>query len=43
MNQTECERVSRIAGGAHSVVWGLLGICVAAATFYDISRWLTDW
>ena len=37
------ERVSRAAGGAQVVVWSFLGICVVAATAYDVAHWVTGW
>jgi len=45
MNQdhSNCDRVSRIAEAPHVLVWGVLGVCVVAATFYDVSRWVTGW
>lgn len=43
MNRTDCDQVSRIAGGAHSLVWALFIAVVAAATLYDVSHWVTGW
>jgi hypothetical protein len=40
---SHCDRVSRIAEAPHVLVWGVLGVCVAAATFYDVSHWMTGW
>jgi hypothetical protein len=34
---------SRVGGIARGLVWGALGICVAAATIYDIGHWITVW
>jgi hypothetical protein len=42
-NHNNCDRVSRIAEAPHVLVWGVLGVCVVAATFYDVSRWVTGW
>jgi hypothetical protein len=39
----DSERVSRAAGGAQIFVWSMLGICVVAATAYDVSHWVTGW
>jgi len=43
MNRTDCDQVSRIAGGAHSLVWALFIVVVAAATLYDVTHWVTGW
>jgi hypothetical protein len=43
MSRADCERVSRIAGGAHSLVWPLFIAVVAVATVYDVTQWVTGW
>jgi hypothetical protein len=34
---------NRVTGFAGIVVWSVLGLCVAAATAYDVSQWVTGW
>lgn len=43
MSRADCERVSRIAGSAHSLVWALFIAVVAVATVYDVTQWVTGW
>lgn len=43
MNRADCERVSRIAGSAHSLVWALFIGVVVVATAYDVAHWVTGW
>jgi len=43
MSRADCERVSRIAGGAHSLVWAMFFAVVAVATVYDVTHWVTGW
>ena len=43
MSRADCERVSRIAGGAHSLVWASFFAVVAIATVYDVTHWVTGW
>ncbi len=43
MNKADCDRVSRVAGGAHTLVWAVFFVCVAAATLYDVTHWITGW
>lgn len=43
MSRADCERVSRIAGGAHSLVWAMFIAVVAVATAYDVTHWVIGW
>lgn len=38
-----CDRVNRIAGAPHVLIWGIMGFCAIAATVYDISQWVMSW
>jgi hypothetical protein len=34
---------NRVTGFAGIVVGGVLGLCVAASTVYDVSHWVAGW
>jgi hypothetical protein len=34
---------NRVTGFAGIVVWGVLGLCVAVSTAYDIGQWVSAW
>lgn len=34
---------NRVTGFAGIVVCGVLGLCAAAATAYDVSQWVAHW
>jgi hypothetical protein len=43
---TLCEKMNcagRIDGLVRVIVFDALGSCVAAATIYDVGRWITVW
>jgi hypothetical protein len=35
--------VDRVNGAARGLLWTLLGVCVLAATAYDLRHWITAW
>ena len=35
--------VDRVNGVARGLLWTLLGVCVLAATAYDLRHWITSW
>ena len=40
LNKDCAERMNVMARG---LLWTLLGVCVAAATVYDVRHWITAW